>query len=106
MESFAGLLSWRYIVATTGIYFASVAFYRLFFHPLARFPGPRLAALSRWYEAYYNVIQNGQYISRIVEMHKRYGRYLIPKDVPVNSFALFSQLQLILNQSHRSDYPH
>jgi hypothetical protein len=55
-------------------YFASTAIYRLFFHPLARFPGPKLAALTRWYEAYYDVVQNGQYTYKIDQLHREYGK--------------------------------
>ncbi|KAG8160990.1 hypothetical protein KVR01_009254 [Diaporthe batatas] len=46
---------------------------RLFFHPLAHIPGPRLAALTWWYEFYFDVIQPGQYVFKIQELHKRYG---------------------------------
>ena len=53
-------------------YFASLAFYRLLLHPLANFPGPRLAALTRYYEAYYDVVQNGQYTFKIAELHRKY----------------------------------
>ena len=54
-------------------YLASLAFYRLFLHPLAKFPGPRVAALTRYYEAYYDVVQNGQYTFKIAELHRKYG---------------------------------
>ena len=56
------------------LYLVYVVVYRLFFHPLSRFPGPRLAAISRWYEAYYDVIQDGQYTFKIAELHKEYGK--------------------------------
>ncbi|POS78532.1 cytochrome P450 [Diaporthe helianthi] len=46
---------------------------RLFLHPLAHIPGPRLAALTWWYEFYFDVIQPGQYIFKIHELHRRYG---------------------------------
>jgi len=57
------------------LYTVGVAVYRLVFHPLARFPGPRLAALSNWYEFYYDVVQQGQFTSHIQELHKKYGMF-------------------------------
>lgn len=49
------------------------ALYRLFFSPIASFPGPRLAALTMWYEFYYDVVKPGQYTWKIAELHKKYG---------------------------------
>ncbi|KAJ4419122.1 hypothetical protein N0V82_005135 [Gnomoniopsis sp. IMI 355080] len=46
---------------------------RLFLHPLAHIPGPRLAALTWWYEFYFDSIQPGRYVFKIQELHKRYG---------------------------------
>jgi cytochrome P450 len=73
MNSLSNLLFWQSVAVTTLVYFVSLAFYRLFLHPLAKFPGPKLAAITRYYEAYYDIIQNGQYTFKIVEMHKEYG---------------------------------
>jgi hypothetical protein len=42
------ILAW-----SAGGYFAYLALYRLFLSPVARVPGPKLAALSLWYECYY-----------------------------------------------------
>ena len=47
---------------------------RLFFSNIAHIPGPRLAALSSWYEFYYDVVRHGQYVWKIKELHKEYGR--------------------------------
>lgn len=48
--------------------------YRLFLSPLARIPGPMLAGMTSWYEFYYDVILQGQYVWKIQEMHRKYGR--------------------------------
>ncbi len=47
--------------------------YRLYLHPLAKFPGPKLAAGTFLYEGYYDVIKRGKYVHRIEEMHRQYG---------------------------------
>lgn len=49
--------------------------YRLTLHPLARFPGPYLAATTWLYEGYFQCIKDGggRYWVEIEKMHKRYG---------------------------------
>lgn len=54
-------------------YLVTLASYRLFLHPLATFPGPKLAAITRYYEAYYDIVKNGEYTFKIAELHKEYG---------------------------------
>ncbi|KAI2635632.1 cytochrome P450 family protein [Hypomontagnella submonticulosa] len=49
-----------------------VLLYRLFWCPLVRIPGPRLAALTYWYECYYDVLQPAQYVFKIKELHRTY----------------------------------
>ncbi|KAK4196580.1 putative cytochrome P450 E-class, group IV [Triangularia verruculosa] len=44
------------------------------FHPLSRFPGPKIAAASYAYEAYHDWIRGGRYGPLIREMHERYGK--------------------------------
>ncbi len=55
-----------------GLYLAT---YRLYFHPLAKFPGPKLGAATHWYEAYYDIFSQGggQWTFQIRRLHKRYG---------------------------------
>ncbi|KAK5626632.1 hypothetical protein RRF57_002347 [Xylaria bambusicola] len=65
--------SWQIISAVLMIYLASIVFYRMTLHPLARFPGPKLAAIMRGYEAYYDLILNGKYTFKIKELHMKYG---------------------------------
>jgi hypothetical protein len=56
-------------------YLVGLATYRLYFHPIARFPGPKLAALSRWYKFYYDVVCRGQLTFHIHALHQKYGLY-------------------------------
>lgn len=55
------------------LYPLGVAIYRLYFHPLAKFPGPKYAAVSRWHEFYYEVVKKGQFTFKVQELHKQYG---------------------------------
>lgn len=50
--------------------------YRLYFSPLAKIPGPRLAAISRLYELYHDGYRSGGYVHKLRELHKQYGRYI------------------------------
>lgn len=50
-----------------------IVIYRLVAHPLANFPGPKLAAATFLYEFYYDVVKKGMYIWEIERMHEKYG---------------------------------
>jgi hypothetical protein len=54
-----------------------VSVYRLFFSPLAKFPGPKLAAATGLYETYFNLVKNGKYVFEIERLHKVYGAFVI-----------------------------
>lgn len=56
-------------------YLAGLVVYRLYFHPLAKFPGPKYAAISRWHEFYYEVVKKGQFTFKVQELHRKYGRF-------------------------------
>ncbi|KIW83157.1 hypothetical protein Z517_02401 [Fonsecaea pedrosoi CBS 271.37] len=54
-------------------YLFGLVVYRLYFHPLARFPGPKYAAISTWHEYYYDVHLQGKFIFYIKALHEKYG---------------------------------
>jgi hypothetical protein len=62
------------VAASFVVYLAGLAVYRLLLSPIAGFPGPKLAALTQWYEFYYNVILPGQFFLHIETLHDKYGR--------------------------------
>ena len=52
------------------------AVHRIFFHPLGAFPGPKLAAITILYEAFYDVWKGGKYIFKVDELHQNYVKIL------------------------------
>ena len=72
----AGLRAAVAILSISAIYVVGLVIHRLYFSPIAGFPGPKLAAISGWYELYYDVIKDkGKYLFEIEKMHDKYGRY-------------------------------
>jgi hypothetical protein len=76
------------IVLFTMLYCIAGVIYRLYLSPLAKFPGPKLAAATLWYEAYYDVVKKGQYTFKIRELHKKYGELMYTRAVTF-TFLLF-----------------
>lgn len=85
---------WQALVSSLLAYVASLIVYRLLLHPLAKFPGPKLAAITRYYEGYYDVVQNGQYTFRIAEMHRQYGPIvrISPHELHINDPSYYEKL--------------
>ena len=61
------------------VWYAGRFAYNVYFHPLSKFPGPKLAAASRWYEGYFDnlVGQGGQYMYEIDRIHQIYGQICV-----------------------------
>lgn len=57
-----------------GIYSLVLIFYRIWFSPIAKFPGPRVAAITGWYEGYFDIVKRGTYLYEIEKMHNKYGQ--------------------------------
>lgn len=65
------------VILSVCLYLLLLGVYRLFITPYAKFPGPKLAALTYWYEFYYDVWKEGQYTWKIRDLHRKYGMRLV-----------------------------
>ena len=59
-------------------YLFALAFYRLYLSPIAHFPGPKLTAITAWYEVYFDVYKGGQFVYEIQKWHEQYGQSTNP----------------------------
>ncbi|KAL8393777.1 hypothetical protein RB595_003503 [Gaeumannomyces hyphopodioides] len=60
------------LVLTPIVWALGLAVYRLTFHPLARFPGPKHYAASPFPFAYHNMLK-GEFGTRTRDLHRKYG---------------------------------
>lgn len=75
MEFFATLITYGF--AAAGLYTLYGAYRRLYLSPVAKFPGRKLAAVTFWYEFYYDVVKGGAYVYEIEKMHVEYGEFAL-----------------------------
>lgn len=73
---FPNVLSVRFlglILIVPFVYICLLVTYRLYLSPLAKFPGPRIAAATGYYEFYHDYFCKGKYYKVIKSLHDRYG---------------------------------
>ncbi|OJD32058.1 cytochrome p450 [Diplodia corticola] len=61
------------LASSVALWYLCLGIYRLFFHPIAKFPGPKLAGLTYWYETYHDFVRRGKYTEQISTLHDKYG---------------------------------
>ena len=64
------------LALTILIYGFLLSLHRLTISKLAGFPGPKFAAVTFWYEFYYDWWCSGKYIFEIEKMHEKYGLFM------------------------------
>ena len=107
---FAVDLALKWPVATVAVcfllYVVLLCTYRLTLHPLAQFPGPRLAAVTFFYEFYHDYFRGGQYLFHIRDMHAKYGHIvrISPDELHVNDPSFLPEL-MPAGGRRRDKYP-
>lgn len=62
------------ILVSVVLYRSCVVIYRLFLSPLAKFPGPKLAAATSLYEAFFDLYQSN-FPDVLAKLHDEYGKH-------------------------------
>ncbi|KAJ5624440.1 hypothetical protein N7510_000749, partial [Penicillium lagena] len=62
-----------FLLGSAFAYNLLMSVYRLHIHPLSRFPGPRLAAMTGLYEIYFAAWGDGSFDHEIRRLHQEYG---------------------------------
>lgn len=80
------------------LYWTALILYRLFFHPLARFPCPKFDACSFLYERYYDLVKapGGQYFRHVADLHPWYGPVvrITPDEVQLHDISWYGTIFL------------
>jgi hypothetical protein len=102
---------WRYAALVTAawlLYTATVAVYRITWHPLAKFPGPVLARSSYIYELWYDVILQGRYTRKVSELHQKYGPIvrINPEEVHCNDPKFIDVVYSVHGKEKRNKSEH
>lgn len=94
MAAFKEILSLWSFASAFIVYILCKIVYRLYFSPLAKIPGPRLAAITIYYEAYYNIIKGGQFLFKIQDLHRIHGPIIRigPNELHINDPDFYDQI--------------
>lgn len=105
--SLPGAFILRAVVADTRQSLAYVVWkivYNLFFHPLAKFPGPRLNAISDVPGIY--ILVKGRFALEVKKLHDKYGSVVrvSPNELSFNSVQAWEDIYGMLLNSNRREY--
>lgn len=63
----------KYAILASTLLILAGHLYQYLNHPLRHYPGPRIAALSKWYKFYFDVLQDGGFLEHLEKLHIQYG---------------------------------
>ncbi|OOQ81615.1 benzoate 4-monooxygenase cytochrome P450 [Penicillium brasilianum] len=93
------------ILSGFALYNGLIIFYNLYFHPLSKFPGPKLAACSHLYEFYFDIIKNGMFMQEIARMHEVYGPIvrITPREIHIKDAEFYDEIYCAGNRKREKD---
>ena len=76
-------------LCTWTVYLIARSIYRLYLSPLATIPGPKLAALTLWYETYFQLFKGdgGTFFFEVHKWHERYGKSALTSHIQQEAWA-------------------
>jgi hypothetical protein len=77
MQTFDNGALWTLVsaaVTVTIAYSIYSVIYNVYFHPLAKFPGPPVARITIYWKAYIECILNRSFCHALVDLHAQYGK--------------------------------
>ncbi|KAL7793173.1 cytochrome P450 [Trichoderma ceciliae] len=94
------------IILLSSLYYVYLVIYRLWFSPLAKFPGPRFAAATFWYEFYYDYWLDGQYLFEVEKMHKKYGPIVRvnPEELSIHDPDFYNEIYVTESKRRTNSY--
>ncbi|KAG4290139.1 hypothetical protein FPRO06_02025 [Fusarium proliferatum] len=89
---FAGYSSWLLLPCFGIVYILVNAIYNLFFHPLAKIPGPFLAKLTKFW--LFSEELGGDAANTLARLHRKYGQLVrvSPNEVAINNRDAFTTI--------------
>ncbi|KAL3478677.1 cytochrome P450 [Aspergillus californicus] len=87
------------------VYNLSLVIYRLYFSPLAKFPGSKWAAATGWYELYFDIWKDGKYLWEIECMHQQYGPIIRvnPTELSIHDAEFYNEIY-VTDSKRRSNH--
>ncbi|KAI9784345.1 MAG: hypothetical protein M1839_002406 [Geoglossum umbratile] len=82
------------LIASALLFEVSRIIYRLTFHPLAGFPGPKLAGATNLYAIYYDMFLSGYLVKHMALLHEQYGPVIrfMPSELHVKDLDTYYQI--------------
>lgn len=85
------------LAAICAVHRLAIVAYRLLFGPLAGFPGPKLAAATSWYEAYFDLFaggEGGRFTRQVQRLHEQYGPIvrITPHELHIKDSTFWSEV--------------